>query len=1305
MTQTFTERKGVFEQQYDIREQKKVLYEYYINLVENKTEYHDKQVNKLIDDIYNAIEDAHVLEDDIHKNKYYLQYIKQEFGLEWLVPVIYNKELDKKKWSQDVNLQIHEQLYKSLHSTVNPIYSRRPISEDQNSTHKGRAYYDNIIYNGTKENLVENIGLNIEIDVEQNSNSSEIDTDYTQLDAIGRPYKNITQDDNEYDNLIDNVIDNLDATNFTTALQRVPGDTLGDESFKFRTIDGPIYFNTDNFLPKYKDKNARSIDTGENSMRLYLDPIYNAGQNIEVIHDGKVIPIDWCSLRRPPTNRVWIDPEKIMLSGWFIDNTKLYNLTPYSASTTMKHYYDSLISYKTSNFQPGYNILDLVKQNEYYNINFQHSFQNELLCNFTQKTKNDVSFSSEQTMNTAYLFENYPELKKELENHLYNKKTQNTENTDTDETGIEHETSDKLDTEIDNKEILTYLNRIILSKLLPSPENIDIVFEHNDELSENITNLNKLDRILLPYGLQSSQFRTEDLDRIGFWDNVLANISKLQQHNTDTIKTHAIYNKIKNNFTEMDKKLLRYVFDINNEITTEVYYSNILSIINNYFTNVDIHILHHYINTHNITERLIHNIRCDNTELAIALDTYGKRIMDSDNISGNVVKCRLIDENIIFTTTTSNEEYITLFHHLEHEIQLVHKYNMDHDTLMFIITNDFVQQNDLKYLNSITLQIYKRFIHLEKNGFINNIRNTNFDYKNTDNELDFFIVSLFNFLNIESIENINLYSLRDIYMYIVRKSKTRKYSVYSEYIHPYKTFELLKSYFVSIKDKEMFRKQLDKVILEKYNKLNFTQSNIKTEIIEINEPSLILQQYEYTDMKLLSERVILLIISLEHYLETLNFCKANNITVPIVKMYEDTIELQNDNGKDDIPVDPAFDTRKREFDIISNILREYTNNEEKMSSDIVRQLLHDKDIEMLIQRMFYHEIEKEYYSTFKEDFISYYETGDIPALVIRSEHYCVVRSGPCNIYKRNEHNQWQPYDSGIIHRDSTDNNDSGDNEIYDELSKLFHFGTDSIDRYEQYREFGGYDINLSQKTKVLNIISNSNAPILMFNVQYLFKQNDLYKERNNMLNASKNLSDMIMKYRKVLGTLNVIYNNITIEIDNKEENARRNETPVLSQYQTILDDIYIEIEKDEDYGLTQMENFVNKYGIIDKTRNAYVDIDGHFLLCRHWTYLFGNNKLNQEERSFRLQELLSNFSMKMDNVNIHCRYCGEILGESDPSDMDGFKDGKPIVSRTKVYTKIDEDLFISFQTNRWHDVDSICSQFLRCIWNHITYQR
>ena len=492
----------------------------------------------------------------------------------------------------------------------------------------------------------------------------------------------------------------------------------------------------------------------------------------------------------------------------------------------------------------------------------------------------------------------------------------------------------------------------------------------------------------------------------------------------------------------------------------------------------------------------------------------------------------------------------------------------------------------------------------------------------------------------------------------------------------------------------MFRHQLDDVILEKYNKLNFMRPEQKMRVEDISEPSLLLQQYEDNDMKLLSERIVLLVISLEHYLETLNFCKANNITVPVVKMYEDTIELQNDNGKEDIQVDSAFDTRTREFELIRNILEEYTTSSEPLSPDTVRQLLHEKEIETLIRRMFYHEIEKSYYDTFKEDFISYYQTGEIPALLIRPEHYCIVRNGPCNIYKRNEHNQWQPFDSGIVYRSSDNDSDDNhrDNEIYDKLGKLLHFGIDSVERYEKYREFGGYDINLSQKTKIINLIRNSNAPILMLNVQYLFNQNDLYRKRSNMFSASKNLSNLIMKYRSVLGTLNVIYNNITIELDEKEEKARREEKPIMSQYQTMLDDIYLEIEKDEDYGLTQLENFVNKYGIIDKKRNAYVDVDGHFLLCRHWTYLFGNNKLSQEERTFRIEELLSKFSMKMDNVHIHCRYCGEILGESDPSDMDGFKDGKPIVSRTKVYTKVEEDT--SFIPNKqMKDVDSFVRNF------------
>ena len=192
-------------------------------------------------------------------------------------------------------------------------------------------------------------------------------------------------------------------------------------------------------------------------------------------------------------------------------------------------------------------MLDLVHQDQHYNRNFQHSFQSEMLCNFTQKLKNDFSFPREQTMNTAFLFENYPELKKELENHLRKKQKKK-------EKSGETATNDDV-SEIDNQEVLQYLNRMILSKILPSPENVDITLENHDDLSKNITNLNALDRFLLPLGLQSSQFRTKDLDRIGFWSNVLANISKIQQHNTETRETHSIYKQIKNSFRQMDLRI------------------------------------------------------------------------------------------------------------------------------------------------------------------------------------------------------------------------------------------------------------------------------------------------------------------------------------------------------------------------------------------------------------------------------------------------------------------------------------------------------------------------------------------------------------------------------------------------------------------------------------------------------------------------------------------------------------------------------------------------------------------------------
>ena len=286
--------------------------------------------------------------------------------------------------------------------------------------------------------------------------------------------------------------------------------SLEKENLEFRKLDGPVYYNTENFLPKYRDRNAKSIDVGDNSMKLYLDPKYNAGQNITIKKNDKEIPVDWCSVRYPPSQKLWIDPEKFNLNGWFIDSSKIGFITPYTFQNTTYKGNDSLFTIQSSNYQAGYNLMDLIRQNNYFNNQLLHSQNSEIMCNL-QMGDGNLSIPNSHDMNSIYLYSQYPDIRKEIDSYLENKYGSKTA--------------------YNNKDILTYLNKIILSKILPSPEKysfeLDDVKRMNSQkgfyIPNMISNLNDFDRIAGLNGLNSSIFTNKDL-KDSVYGNKLKNL-------------------------------------------------------------------------------------------------------------------------------------------------------------------------------------------------------------------------------------------------------------------------------------------------------------------------------------------------------------------------------------------------------------------------------------------------------------------------------------------------------------------------------------------------------------------------------------------------------------------------------------------------------------------------------------------------------------------------------------------------------------------------------------------------------------
>ena len=75
---------------------------------------------------------------------------------------------------------------------------------------------------------------------------------------------------------------------------------------------------------------------------------------------------------------------------------------------------------------------------------------------------------------------------------------------------------------------MNYLNKLILSKLLPSPQKYNFELEDVKRMNSNkgfripnrITNLNDFDRIAGLSGLNSSLFTNKDLKRLGIWSQI-----------------------------------------------------------------------------------------------------------------------------------------------------------------------------------------------------------------------------------------------------------------------------------------------------------------------------------------------------------------------------------------------------------------------------------------------------------------------------------------------------------------------------------------------------------------------------------------------------------------------------------------------------------------------------------------------------------------------------------------------------------------------------------------------------------------
>ena len=181
-----------------------------------------------------------------------------------------------------------------------------------------------------------------------------------------------------------------------------------------------------------------------------------------------------------------------------------------------------------------------------------------------------------------------------------------------------------------------------------------------------------------------------------------------------------------------------------------------------------------------------------------------------------------------------------------------------------------------------------------------------------------------------------------------------------------------------------------------------------------------------------------------------------------------------------------------------------------------------------------------------------------------------------------------------------------------------------------------------------------------------------------------------------MGVLIELYESIELDFIEMEEDARKLDRSTQPKYQQIMDEMFRELERDERSGLIRLKNILDNFGVLNKQKHAYLDTNGGIFNIEHWGEAIKtvNSNLPETERTFILNKMLSDYGAKTNESDIYCKYCGFVIGQQNYSDLDGFKGGVPIVSRTKIFTKTEEDTSFLKDTLA-REVDTFVMQFGR----------
>ena len=61
-----------------------------------------------------------------------------------------------------------------------------------------------------------------------------------------------------------------------------------------------------------------------------------------------------------------------------------------------------------------------------------------------------------------------------------------------------------------------------------------------------------------------------------------------------------------------------------------------------------------------------------------------------------------------------------------------------------------------------------------------------------------------------------------------------------------------------------------------------------------------------------------------------------------------------------------------------------------------------------------------------------------------------------------------------------------------------------------------------------------------------------------------------------------------------EEEARKVDRSTQPKYQQVMDDMFRELERDERSGLILLKNILDNFGVLNKSKHAYLDTNGEY---------------------------------------------------------------------------------------------------------------